>query len=123
MKPVTRILFTTLIALSLVVGAFSAENRDSVTQRVRRELAIILKKDAAQLAVDKPVRDFGADDLDIVEWVMACEEAFRVPIPDEKIVDGKKKEPRKDLSIAYMTGVVLESMENVKNKKAGKRSL
>ena len=61
----------------------------SVVQRVRAELATLLKKAPATLPVDKPVVDLGADELDVVEWVMAVEEAFRVPIPDDKIVDPK----------------------------------
>ncbi len=80
-------------------------------------MAAILKKEAAKLPIDKPVVEFGADDLDVVEWVMAVEEAFRIPIPDDRIVDPKSKATRKELSIAYMTSIVLEGLERAKGKK------
>ena len=48
-------------------------------------MATILKKDSAQLDVAKPLVAQGADELDIVEIVMAVEEAFKVEIPDAAI--------------------------------------
>ena len=53
--------------------------------RVRLEVATILKKDTAQIDVTKPLVAQGADELDIVEIVMAVEEAFNVEIPDSAI--------------------------------------
>ena len=53
--------------------------------RVRLEVATILKKDSAQIDATKPLVAHGADELDIVEIVMAVEEAFKVEIPDSAI--------------------------------------
>ena len=56
-------------------------------ERVRSEAAKILKKEATQIDVAKPLVAQGADELDIVEIVMAVEEAFKVEIPDSAIDD------------------------------------
>jgi acyl carrier protein len=52
---------------------------------VRSEVATILKKDPARIDIAKPLVAQGADELDIVEIVMAIEEAFEVEIPDSAI--------------------------------------
>ena len=54
-------------------------------ERVRSEVATILKKDLIQIDVAKPLVAQGADELEIVEIVMAVEEAFKVEIPDSAI--------------------------------------
>ncbi len=53
--------------------------------RVRSEVAEILNKKASQIDVAKPLVEQGADELDIVEIVMALEEAFGKEIPDEAV--------------------------------------
>lgn len=106
-----------VLLFTVFATAAHAQDRDSVVQRVRAELATLLKKEAAKLPLDKPVLELGADELDVVEWVMAVEEAFRVPIPDDKIVDAKSKKTRKDLSIASMAGVVSDALDTGKGKK------
>ena len=67
---------------------------EQVVARVRSEVAAILKRDASQIDVTKPLAAQGADELDTVEIVMAVEEAFKVEIPDrgigEKIDDVSK---------------------------------
>ena len=50
-------------------------------EKVRQEVAKSLKKEAAQIDVHKPLGDQGADELDIVELVIAVEETFNVEIP------------------------------------------
>ncbi len=55
--------------------------------RVRSEVAQILNKKPAEIDVAKPLAAQGADELDIVEIVMALEEAFGFEIPDEAIGD------------------------------------
>ena len=111
-----RRLFTTLTTISLVASAFApsamarAQDRTAVQQRLRTELAKLLKKDPAQLAVDKPVTTLGADELTVVEWQMASEKAFRVYIEDDKLFDPKAKGAvRKDLTIASMADIVATS--------------
>ena len=78
-------------------------------QRLRVELAKILKKDAAQLPVDKPVTGLGADDLAVVEWQMAAEKAFRVDIADDKLFDPKSGSARKELTVSSMAAIVATS--------------
>jgi acyl carrier protein len=58
---------------------------DSIEEKVK---AIIVNQlgveEAAVTAKAKFIEDLGADSLDIVELVMAMEEAFGVDIPDEE---------------------------------------
>ena len=114
-------LFKSSLAAILVWAFLSpvahAQDRASIIQRVRAELATLLKKEPAMLTVDKPIVDFGADELDVVEWVMAVEEAFRVEIREDQIVDSKSKKTRKDLSIASMAGIVSEALASKGKKK------
>jgi acyl carrier protein len=114
---ITKNSFAALLALFFLVSAFAAPDRAAVVQRVRAELATILKKEAAKLPIDKPVLELGADELDVVEWVMAVEEAFRVQIPDEKIADKKSEMVRKDFSIASMVTIVMSSLDGSGSKK------
>src|SRR4051812_26554011 len=102
-----RLLFTTLTTILLVAFAFAptvmAQDQTAVQQRLRTELAKLLKKEPAQLPMDKPVTALGADELTVVEWQMASEKAFRVYIDDDKLFDAKAKGAvRKDLTIAAM---------------------
>ena len=113
----SKYFLSALLALAMLACPLSAQDRDAVVTRVRGELAALLKKEATKLPLDMPVTEFGADDLDIVEWVMAVEEAFHIAIPDDRIVDPKSKKPRKELSISYMAGIVFESLEKAKSKK------
>ena len=107
-------LITTLTVISLVafalVPAATGQDAAAVQERVRSELAKLLKKDPAQLPVDKPVTTLGADELTVVEWQMASEKAFRVDIDDDKLFDSKAKGAvRKDLTIASMAGIVAKA--------------
>src|SRR5687768_16375641 len=106
-----------LFAAALLTAAFGAHDRAAVVQRVRAELATILKKEAAKLPVDKPVVELGADELDVVEWVMAVEEAFRIEIREDKVVDRKTENTRKDFSIASMVAIVMEAPQRPSSKK------
>jgi acyl carrier protein len=109
-----RRLITTIVAASiatvLLAPAANAQDKTTIVQRLRAELATLLKKDAAKLPVDKPVAGLGADELTVIEWQMAAEKAFRVNISDDKLFE--KKNPlttRKDLSVNSMAGIVAES--------------
>jgi acyl carrier protein len=81
-------------------------DRATIVERLRTELATLLKKDPRSLPIDQPVTSLGADDLDVVEWTMAAEEAFRVDIDDDKAFDPASKGPRKDLTITSMAAIV-----------------
>ena len=74
-------------------------------ERVRSESAKILGKEAAQIDVAKPLVAQGADDLDIVEIVMAVEEAFKVEIPDSAI-DNNAAEGSKTLTVQKLAQIV-----------------
>jgi hypothetical protein len=87
----------------------SAQDRAAVVQRLRAELALLLKQDPAQLPIDKPVTTLGADDLTIVEWQMAAERTFRVDIASDAVFDPQSKGARRDLTIASMAEVVENS--------------
>lgn len=119
MRAFLRKLLIMLPLFSVFAGPAGAQDRAAITQRVRAELATLLKKDAAKLPVDTPVLKLGADELDIVEWVMAVEEAFKIEIADEKVSDPKTKETRKDFSIASMATIVMETPRRASARAAG----
>jgi acyl carrier protein len=96
-----------LLALS---GNLFAADSEAVAQRVRAELATLLKKDAAQLPPNKPVMELGADELTIVEWEMALESAYRGIRLDKKTENPNTKKIRTDLTIAEMTKIVSEAL-------------
>ena len=115
MTPMRKII-TIVLSLVLAAGALAAD-RDAVVQRARSELAALLKKDPAQLPIDKSVIELGADDLTVVEWTMALERAYRISISDAKTTDPKSKTTRKDLSIATMASIVVAALDASKGKK------
>ena len=112
-----RSLLSLLLALILASGAIAAD-RNAVLQTVRGELAKLLKKDAATLPVDKSVLQLGADDLTVVEWVMAIERTYpTIRITYEKTTDPKTKTTRKDLTIAQMVSIVSDALDNPRGRK------
>lgn len=57
---------------------------EALEGRVRKIIAEQLQIDADSMKVDASfIDDLGADSLDIVELVMAMEDAFQMDIPDE----------------------------------------
>jgi acyl carrier protein len=57
---------------------------DALEGRVRQIIAEQLQIDAAGMQLEASfIDDLGADSLDIVELVMAMEDAFQMDIPDE----------------------------------------
>jgi acyl carrier protein len=85
--------------------AQGGQDREAVVERLRAELARLLKKDASQLPIDTPVTQLGADDLTVVEWQMAAERTFRVDIDDDVLFDPGTK-TKKDLTVASMADIV-----------------
>ena len=86
------------------------QSPEKVVDRVRTEVATILKKDAAQIDVTKPLVAQGADELDIVEIVMAVEEAFKVEIPDSSIGENVN-EASKTLTVAKLAEIVSQRLK------------
>jgi len=111
-----RTFIVSLLFVAFAASGFTAD-RTVVIEQVRTELAKLLKKDATKLPVDKHVAELGADDITVVEWVMALERAFRIRIHNDKTVDPKTKSIRKDFTISSMTSVVVDSIESAKPKK------
>lgn len=73
----------------------------SVEQKVKQIIVEQLGVDEAQVDASASfVDDLGADSLDIVELVMAFEEAFDIDIPDE---DAEKITTVKD-AVSYIEG-------------------
>ena len=83
-RSISSTVFGVLLSSLLLCGCGSQPTQQTV-DRVRSEVAAILKKDSAQIDVTKPLVAQGADELDIVEIVMAVEEAFEVEIPDSAV--------------------------------------
>ena len=58
----------------------------SVQQRIREIVSQQLGVDAGELRPEADIlQDLGADSLDVVELVMALEEAFDIEVPDEDV--------------------------------------
>ena len=77
----------------------------SPVERVRLEVAGILGKKAGDIDISKPLTEQGADELDIVEIVMALEDAFKVEIPDSAIGE-TVSEVSKTLTVEKLTEIV-----------------
>ena len=59
---------------------------DTLEQQVRSIVAEQLGVDSAEVTADANILDdLGADSLDVVEMVMALEEAFDIEVPDEVV--------------------------------------
>ena len=60
--------------------------RVSLEEQIRRVVSDQLGVDAAELVADASILDdLGADSLDVVELVMALEEAFDIDVPDDHV--------------------------------------
>jgi acyl carrier protein len=66
-------------------GAQSTHVDPQSVEQVRGEVAKILNKKTTEIDVVRPLMAQGADELDIVEIVMALEEVFKLEIPDSAI--------------------------------------
>lgn len=93
-----------LVSSVLLYGCGSRHGRQTV-ERVRSEVATILKKDSAQIDITKPLVAQGADEVDIVEIVMAVEEAFKVEIPGGAIGENVG-EVSKTLTVQKLADIV-----------------
>ncbi len=61
---------------------------ETVTERIRKLVCDQLGVDPSELRPDATLLDdLGADSLDVVEMVMALEDAFDLEIPDEDVED------------------------------------
>jgi acyl carrier protein len=99
----TRLAFTLLVTILLCVGCDSQS--EQTVERVRSEVAKILQKDSTQIDVAKPLLLQGADELDIVEIVLAVEEAFEVEIPESDIGENVA-EVSKTLTVQKLAEIV-----------------
>jgi acyl carrier protein len=102
-----RIFLSAVVAVLFFCGGCGAPPAQQTVDRVRSEVATILKKDAARIDVAKPLIAQGADELDIVEIVMAVEEAFEVAIPDSAIGENVG-EASKTLTVQKLAEIVSE---------------
>jgi acyl carrier protein len=60
-------------------------NSDDIPARVRQIVAKVLKRPVSDIRDDSNcVRDFGAEDLERVELLLAIEEEFKIEITDEE---------------------------------------
>ena len=112
----TRALVFLLLGLATLAGSFAAE-RTAVVGRARAELAALLKKDPAKVPTDRPVLQLGADDLTVVEWVMALERAYKIRIPDEATTDSITKTTRTDLTVESFAAAVVKAMDRAEAKR------
>jgi acyl carrier protein len=79
--------------------------------RVRLEVAEVLGRKADEVDVKKPLMDQGADELDMVEVIMALEEAFHIEIPDSAI-GGKSDETNRKLSVERLAEIVSQQRKD-----------
>ncbi len=76
-------------------------------EQVRKIAADILRVKPRAIAVDVPLskQKFRADDLDMVEIVMALEEAYKIEIPDNEL-GGDNKEIMSAMSVRKLAEIV-----------------
>jgi len=106
----TRIFFSAIPAMLLFCAGCGSQPAQQTVDRVRSEVATILKKDSAQVDVAKPLVAQGADELDVVEIVMAVEEAFRVQIPNSAIGENVG-EASKTLTVQKLAEIVAKQQK------------
>jgi acyl carrier protein len=82
-------------------------------ERVREVVAKSLGRDISQIDPQKPLGSQGADELDVVEVVMAVEDALKVEVPDSAIGD-KPAEAAKTLTVQKLAEIVAEQTEGHK---------
>ena len=103
--------FVFALAIAFVGCGPAVKAKPEVVEKIRVEVAKILKKD--QIDIRKPLGAQGADELDIVEIVMAVGEAFKVEIPDNAIGE-KPDKIAKTLTIEKLAEIVTEQLEKRK---------
>jgi acyl carrier protein len=78
-----------MMVLGLLAGAAPAGDApiplNEIVIRVRAQVAGVLNKRPTDVAMGRALAAQGADELDIVEIIMALEEEFHVTIPDDAV--------------------------------------
>ena len=105
-----RLCPSSIFAVLLLLSECGSQPAQPTVERVRSEVATILNKDATKIDVAKPLVTQGADELDIVEIVMALEEAFNVEIPGSVIGD-KVGEVSKTLTVEKLVEIVAKQQK------------
>lgn len=82
-----------------------------VVDRIKVELARMLNKSPRDFDTYKPIVAQGANDLHIVELVLALERVFQVKLPDGRLAT-KSGEGTSMLTIDQLAGVVAAEMKN-----------
>jgi acyl carrier protein len=80
-------------------------DKSEILKRVRAEAAEMLNKSPGEVVLSQPLSEQGADELDMVEIVMALEEAFGIRIPEEPLME-KEGNFRKDLTVEILADEV-----------------
>jgi len=100
-----------IVCIALTGCGPLAKASPKLVNDVGAEAVKILKGN--KIDFQKPLGAQGADDLDIVEIILAVEEAFKVEIPDSAI--GKKPEEiAKTLSVQKLADIVAAQLEKKK---------
>jgi acyl carrier protein len=81
-----------------------------VLQKVRRQVALQLGIEAKQVAPGRPLREYGADQLDIVELVMALEQEFDIEIPDDVGSDPGPRGWEQTVTAQRFADIVMEQL-------------
>ena len=101
----TRRLASAAIVVILIAAGCRSRSDQQTVERVRSEVAKILRKSPAEIDVAKPLGAQGADELHIVEIVRAVENAFEVQIP-ESVVGQNLAEVKKTLTVEGLAEIV-----------------
>lgn len=82
-----------------------------VVDRIKVELARILNKRPKDFDSHKPLVAQGANDLQIVELVLALERTFQVKVPDAQIA-GKTADGSSTVTIEQLADAIAAEMKN-----------
>lgn len=87
----------------------AALSYDHILTRIQKIFAELLGKPEADIDVTKPIESYGADELDIVEIIMAVEAEFGFEIPDSVIGEKQSDPARKALTIQKLARLIANS--------------
>lgn len=80
-----KIFFLCTLIGTLLFGCGRTPSDSEIDAKVRAVVAKKLKKDVSEIEITKPLSEQGANELDVVEIVMALDDTFKISLPDEAV--------------------------------------
>jgi acyl carrier protein len=107
-KLLAYVLLAALLSFAATPGCRQPRRPQDIVARVRLQAATVLKKDASEIEITKPLVAQGADDLAMVEIIMGLEDSFDVEISERSVGD-KIETASKTLTVERLAQIVSNS--------------